>query len=183
MHASVGAEAKRVGLLADAVDAVKRVHALAMEPRVETLTDDHHPAYLHPGRSALILLQDVGRLDASVLALAMLHESGDRSLRPADHRIKEEMGEATVALLASLPKPGEEDLVERLIGLSQGLALAVLAERLDHLRHLHLREDLVDTWANTHAEVSAAWLPFAGRVHKQLTLRYAHWARTFARRI
>lgn len=183
MHASVAAEAKSVGLSTEAVEAVKRVHALAMEPRVETLDDDHHPAYLHPGRTALILMQDVGRLDASVLALAMLHESGDRALRAADQRIQEDLGEATVALLASLPRPGDEDLVERLIGLSQGLSLAVLAERLDHLRHLHMREDLVDMWADTHAEVSAAWLPFAGRVHKQLTLRYAHWTRTFAKRI
>ena len=83
----------------------------------------------------------------------------------------------------SIPRPGSDDLVERLLGLSRGVALAVLAERLDHLRHLHMREDLVDLWADTHIEVSGAWLPFCARIDKQLTVRYAHWVRTFAKRI
>jgi hypothetical protein len=74
-------------------------------------------------------------------------------------------------------------MLERLVGLDDGLGLAVLAERLDHLRHLHLRPDLRGCWGRRHEEVSAVWLPFANRTHAGLGRRFAHWERTFARRL
>ena len=89
MHASVLAEVRRSGADEEAIAAVERVHELAMEPRIDALEDDHHPAYLHPGRCALVLLQDVGPVDVSILALAMLHESTDRALRAPDVRVRE----------------------------------------------------------------------------------------------
>ena len=42
------------------LDLVSRAYALAMKPRIALLEDDHDPAYLHPGRSILILLQAQG---------------------------------------------------------------------------------------------------------------------------
>ena len=61
--------------------------------------------------------------------------------------------------------------------------VAVLAERLDHLRHLHLRNDLSDEWEARHAEVERAWAPFAARTDPRLVVRFDHWARTFGRRL
>jgi len=184
MVASLGKAARSAGLTAVDVKAVDRVHELAMQPRVGLLADDHHPAYLHPGRTALILLQDVGIVDVSVVILGLLHESTDSKLRPATTQIVDALGgEVSLRVLTAIPKPGDERLVERLVVLCPGSALVALAERLDHLRHLHMRPDLIDTWADTHAEVTDAWLPFAQRTHRKLAVRYAHWSRTFVKRI
>ncbi|MDE0898450.1 MAG: hypothetical protein OSA81_05480 [Longimicrobiales bacterium] len=184
MVASVGKAARSVDLSAMDVEAVRRVHDLAMQARVGLLADDHHPAYLHPGRTALILLQDVVSVNVSVVILGLLHESTDLKLRPAATQIADALGgEVSVSVLTAIPRPGDERLVERLVALGPGSALAVLAERLDHLRHLHMRPDLIDTWADTHAEVTSAWLPFAQRTHRKLAVRYAHWSRTFVKRI
>ncbi len=163
--------------------AVGRAYALGMKARIETLTDDHHPAYLHPGRNALLLIQDVEGVDPIVLVIAALHESLDEALRATAGEVEAEIGAGAMNALRTIPLPGDERLVERLLALGPGLSLAALAERLDHLRHLHLREDLIDVWADTHTEVSEAWLPFAARTHPVLTRRYAHWVRTFAKRI
>ena len=165
------------------VAALTRAHEVAMAPRVERLADDHDPAYLHPGRSVLVLLRDVGPVDVSVLVITALHESVDEHLRVPAERMEDAVGPSASEAVASLPRPGDERLVERLLGLGPGLSLAALAERLDHLRHLHLRDDLVDRWAESHEEVVEVWLPFARRVHPRLAVRYAHWARTFVRRI
>lgn len=164
-------------------EAVIRAFALAMQIRIATLDDDHHPAWLHPGRSALIVLHDVQHVDPIVLIIAALHESVDVALQPPPEDIQEIVGASTWQTLQSIPMPGSERLVERLLHLGPGLALAALAERLDHLRHLHMRKDLTDHWADTHVEVSEAWLPFAARVDPTLATRYAHWVRTFAKRL
>jgi hypothetical protein len=164
-------------------EAVVRGFAMAMQSRIATLDDDHHPAWLHPGRSALILLHDVEHIDPIVVILAALHESVDLALQPPPEDIQELVGASAWETLQSIPMPGSERLVERLLHLGPGLALAALAERLDHVRHLHMRDDLVDLWADTHLEVSEAWLPFAARVHPRLATRYAHWVRTFAKRL
>lgn len=183
MSVSVGAAARGVGLDDESVVALERVHGLAMAPRIAGLDDDHHPAYLHPGRTCLILLHDVGGVDVSVLALAALHDSRDAALRTPRGDVLATLGQGTLDALDSLPMPGDEDLVEKLVGLGPGASLAVLAERLDHVRHLHLRKDLVDSWADTHHEVEGAWLPFAHRVHPKLATRFAHWYRVFVKRI
>lgn len=163
--------------------AVQRVFGLAMEPRVNQLDDDHHPAYLHPSRTGLVLLGDVGEVDVSVLIVGLIHESRDAGLRVGPKQVFEQLGEAAQQAVAAIPLPGDERLVERLVALGPGSALAALAERLDHLRHLHLREDLADVWADSYDEVVRAWLPFAGRVHPKLATRYAHWVRTFVKRL
>ena len=183
MARSLAAAARGHGSSEADVRALTEAHAVAMRPRIETLDDDHHPAYLHPGRSSLVLLRDVGRVDVSVLVVACLHESVDAGLRVSAEVVEAALGTAAVRAREAIPLPGDERLVERLLTLGPGLSLAALTERLDHLRHLHLREELIDTWADVHAEVLRAWLPFAQRVHGKLATRYAHWARTFVERI
>lgn len=183
MARSLSAAAAARGATAEEVAALSGAFEVAMGPRVETLEDDHHPAYLHPGRGPLILLQDVGDVDVSVLIVATLHESQDLYLRVSAADVEAHVGAAARAAVESIPRPGDERLVERLLGLGPGLSLAALAERLDHVRHLHVREDLVDEWAPTYSEVLAAWLPFAERTHPTLARRFAHWARTFVKRI
>ena len=165
------------------VAVVQKVFTIAMQPRLASLSDDHHPAYLHPARSVLILTGDVGAVDVIVLVVACVHESRDGSLRAPGPILAETLGPSILTTLDSIPRPGDERLVERLVTLGPGLALAALAEQLDHLRHMHMREDLMSVWGEVHAEVVGAWLPFSQRVHPRLATRFAHWARTFVRRI
>jgi hypothetical protein len=202
MAASLATAARRSGLTGESLAVVERVHACAMAPRVATFDDDHHPAYLHPGRSALILLHDVGPVDPGVLVVAMLLESMDEELRLSRGAIVEALvgeapsgapsegtstggalgQEAVFRALASVPMPGAEDIAERLVLMDPDVALAALAERLDHLRHLHMRPDRYAAWADTHAEITSTWLPFSHRIHPQLARRYTHWVRAFAKR-
>jgi len=183
MALSLRSALRRTGVEEAEANVVERVFRLAMAPRVAQLDDDHHPAYLHPGRSVLILLQDVGEVDPTVLTLAALHESVDVNLSTAPELIAEVLGASASEALESIPLPGDERLVERLATLAPGVRLAALSERLDHLRHLHMRPDLIEHWAATHEEVVYAWLPFAERTHPQVARRYAHWTRLFARRL
>jgi hypothetical protein len=171
------------GVHAGARNGVERALGSAMSSRLSRLNDDHHPAYLHPGRSVLILLHDVQELPSSSLPIAAAHESEDAPLRLSAARLRAELGEEVAAAVARLPLPGDEALEERLVMLERDLALAVLAERLDHLRHLHLRKDLSDEWEARHAEVERAWAPFAARTDPRLVVRFDHWARTFGRRL
>jgi hypothetical protein len=183
MARSLAAAARSRGASEEDLPALGLAFTLAMRPRLKALDDDHHPAYLHPGRSPLILLRDVGAVDVSVLMVASLHESLDDHLRASAESVESELGGAALRAVESIPRPGDERLVERLLTLGPGLSLAALAERLDHLRHLHVREDLMHLWADTHDEVLEAWLPFARRAHPRLATRYAHWARMFVKRI
>lgn len=183
MRRAVVAAVRAGGSTRDDVEAVGRALDVAMAPRIDQLADDHHPAYLHPGRTALVLLRDVGDVDPTVLSVGVLHESGDAPLRVPEEQIAEVLGPSLAVAVASIPLPGDERLIERLVDLEPGIVLAALAERLDHVRHLHVREDLVDRWTDVYREVEHAWLPLATRVHPVLARRYAHWTRRFAERI
>lgn len=182
MAASVASAARASGLEEEDVDRLARAHALAMEPRLAALEDDHHPAYLHPGRTVLLLLQDIGPLAVEALSTAALHESEDPSLRVGAEAIAAALGDEVAGRLASLPLPGDERLLERLVTLEHETLLVALAERLDQLRHAHLRADR-NWWTSIHEEAAAAWLPVAERTHPRLADRYRHWYRTFGRRL
>ncbi len=162
---------------------VSRALKLSMKTRISSLSDDHHPAYLHPGRAVLILLHDVDDLPASALPIAALHESMDTDLRPTSAEVSQLLDDEIGETVRSLPVPGAGDLEERLVLLPRDGALAVLAERLDHLRHLHMRPDTTGRWSGIHAEVERAWLPFAQRTDPRLAQRFAHWTRTFRKRL
>jgi hypothetical protein len=183
MGGSVARAARALGLATGDVDLVARAHSLAMAPRIRALPDDHHPAYLHPGRTVLILLRDVGVVPADVLAAAAVHETGDLELRVGPDAVREALGADVADLVDSLPLPGDERLLERLVTLGEGARLAALAERLDQVRHLHLRPDLEPRWRAEHEEVGAVWTAVAERTHPRLTDRFRHWHRAFARRL
>jgi (p)ppGpp synthase/HD superfamily hydrolase len=182
MAASVASAATARGLEPSDVDVLGRAHALAMQPRLEALEDDHHPAYLHPGRTVLVLLHDVGEVPLDALCAAAVHETEDNNLRVSSDAVREALGDTVADLVGALPLPGDERLLERLVTLEQEPLLAALAERLDQLRHAHLRED--DSWWRAiHEEAVSAWVPVAERTHPRLADRYRHWQRTFERRL
>lgn len=181
MAASVAARCERHGFPAHEVATVQHALRLAMEPREAALDDDHHPAFLHPGRVALILLGDVETAPPFSVTVGILLESRDPPLRAASARVIEALGGEVADARTSVPAPGAPDLAERLVTLSADVALAALAERLDHLRHEHLREP-VTPWTMLIEEVSEVWLPVAERLSEPLARRYHHWLRTFRRR-
>lgn len=181
MAASVESAARAAGLSAAGTDLVTSAYVLAMAPRVSVLADDHHPAYLHPGRSVLLLLRDVGPLPALTLAAAAAHETVDEVLRLAPDVLRHELGDEVADVVESLPLPDDERLAERLVTLDEGARLAALAERLDSLRHAHLRTDI--DWRAAHEQAGAVWLPVAERTHSRLADRYRHWHRAFARKL
>ena len=181
MANSVARAARAAGMHDEGFELLARAHALAMSPRVAALEDDHHPAYLHPGRAVLVLLRDVGPLPATTLAAAAVHETVDEELRVSDEAVRAELGDEVADLVASLPPPGDEQLAERLVMLDEQPRLAALAERLDQLRHAHMRPDL--DWRAAWQEAGAVWLPVAERTHPRLGDRFRNWHRAYGRRI
>ena len=182
MANSVVRAARAHGLAPEGIDLLSRAHALAMSSRLGVLENDRHPSYLHPGRSVLVLLQDVGPLPAEILATAAVHDTEDDDLRVSWDAVRHTLGDSVADMVEALPLPGDQGLTERLVALDEGPRLAALAERLDHLRHAHLREDRT-RWRAIHEEAGAAWVPVAERTHPRLATRYRHWHRTFARRL
>lgn len=182
MGRSLARTARLFGIPDEGVALLVRAHGLAMEPRVRLLDDDHHPAYLHPGRTALVLLRDADVRDGGVLAAGSLLETRDAPLRVVPDRVRDKMGAEVAALVEAAPAPGSPGLAEALVTASRAVCLASLAEHLDQLRHLHVRGPEPD-WAERLEEVEAVWLPVARRAHPRLAVRYGHWARTFRKRL
>jgi len=186
MANSVVTTALRKGVLPHDVDLLRRGLAVAMEPRFARIDDDHHPAFLHPGRTALILLHDVAPVPVQAIRTAVLLESRDAEYAPARELVLELLAEsegAAWAALADLVRVREaESLTERLVTLPPELLLAALAERLDHLRHEHLREPRT-SWPDLVEETERLWAPLAERTSPALARRYRHWLRTFRRRL
>ena len=181
MAASVERAGRAYGLAPEAVELVGRAYELGMERRRGVL-DEHDPAYLHPGRCILILLQDVGLLPAAVLAAAAVHESEEPRFRTPTADVSEALGREVADLVASIPLPGDEQLAAQLVTLVEGARLAALAERLDCLRHAHLRQDPL-WWRALREETRAAWAPVAERTHPRLADRYRAWLRAMDRRL
>jgi (p)ppGpp synthase/HD superfamily hydrolase len=183
MAASLARAAQTHGVDGPGVALLSRANALAMAPRVERLDDDHHPLYLHPGRTALILLRDAGVTDAKVLAAACVTESEDEIFAVDEGDIRAALGDQVARLVAALPRPRSSTWVEDLVIASEHIRLVVLAERLDHLRHAHLRAAGGEWERTVHVEGGSVYLPLAERTNPTLARRYRHWHRTFARRL
>jgi (p)ppGpp synthase/HD superfamily hydrolase len=183
MAASLARTARSFGVDGPGVALLSQAYALAMAPRVDQLDDDHHPLYLHPGRTALILLRDAGVSEASVLAAACVTESEDEMFGLDEGDIRSALGDGVARLVEALPKPRSPTWVQDLVSASEHIRLMVLAERLDHLRHAHLRA-AGDEWERAvHAEGGAVYLPVAERTNPTLARRYRHWYRTSSRRL
>ena len=183
MAASVSRTARTFGVSREHLPLLSRAHALAMEPRVAALADDHHPLYLHPGRTVLVLLRDAEVRDAVALVAAAVTESEDVRFRIGIDTVRDALGEDVAALRSRIPLPGSERLAEELVTGDERLRLVALAERLDHLRHAHLREADEDWRRGALAEAQAIYLPVAERTHPRLAQRYRHWCTAFARRL
>ena len=179
--------AAEIGLSPAACAWLGRTHETAMAIRNEALSDDHDSRYLHPGRSALILLQDVGETDAAVLGTAIIVDSQFPELMPDEASLRglsaaeARWVEDALELRVEIPRSGDEMLAERLVTASDRARRSALAERLDHLRHAHIDLDLVKR-RQVHEEAEAVYLVIAQRTHAELERRYRWWCRMFASR-
>lgn len=181
MMGRVLSTAIQAGIPEHGVRSIEAALGAAFAVRVAKLDDDHDPAYLHPGRTVLILLEDVGVVDAAVLSAAALAETlqpelaapvpDDPALDPACAEILEEV---------PIPDRDGELLLERLVVASDAARLVALAERLDHVRHLHLTDR--SRWTQLHAETCDVYLPIAARTDPTLARRLERWCETFEAR-
>jgi len=174
--------AEHAGLAAADVALIERAFDLAMQPRIERIADDHDPDFLHPARTTLILLEDVGCRDARTLAAGALCETVRLELAVPIARVEAALDPAVRALLDEVPVPERagEELLERLVTAGQDARLIALAERLDHARHLHLRP--AAGWPAFHALTCDVYLPLASRADPTLERRLRWWCGMFARR-
>ena len=150
---------------------ILEANAAALLHRQAVLQDEDHFEALHPTRTLLILLDDCDVVDADVLEAAPAIESEHAELRVA-HR-------SALADLVPVPSTAER-LMEELVVASGEVRLLALAERLDHARHLHLREP--GTWTGFHGSIGAVYRPIAHRTQPRLARRYDWWWRMFERR-
>jgi len=160
---------------------VERGFRTAMLSRLEAITDDHHPDYLHPGRTAAILLDDVGLNEPVALAAACLVDTQRPDLEAAGPRLLEQVSQGVLDFRDRVPRPGTERVLEGLLASEPQVLLVALAERLDHLRHAHLWHDEAAARA-AHGEGSAVYLAVAERTHPLLARRYAHCCRAFGKK-
>lgn len=174
--------AEHAGLAPADAALVRRAFDLAMQPRIERIADDHDPDFLHPARTALILLEDLACHDAPTLAAGALCETIRPELAVPAAWVEAALGPAVRALLDEVPVPDRagDELLERLVAAGRDARLVALAERLDHARHLHLRP--AAGWPAFHALTCEVYLPVASRTHPTLERRFRWWCGMFARR-
>ena len=157
--------------------------ALAVAERVAAFDgDEHHPLYLHPGRTVLVLIRDAGVVDVDVLAAAALTDSATPTARANAASVHAVLTPRAAALHAEVPDHHAPDLTERLVLAEEPVRLIALADHLDHIRHLHMLPG-TDGWHDFADGVQRVWGPVAERTHPVLARRYGTWARTFARRL
>ena len=173
--------AERAGV-AD-VGLVLRAFQLAMQPRLEFLPDVFHHDMLHPARTALILIENTRTTDARVLAAAQLIDTYAPHLRATAQEIAGVLGEDVAKVAAAVPDPAadRETLIEKLVTAADDVALIALAERLDHARHLHMRDPA--EWRDYFEQTRAVYVPVAQRVHPELHRRFERWAGAFEQRL
>jgi hypothetical protein len=161
----------------------------ALEPRDALLENDHDIDALHPGRTVLILLDDLAVTDALLLAVGAHLESVRSDLRsvPADTGVRDVLDCIATPLLfpaaggGAGSADGMADLLEQLIVLNAEVLDVALAERLDQARHLHLRDRSV--WMEGLAVEEAVYLPLAQRRGGSFGRRYERWHRAFSARM
>lgn len=173
---------RRAGLDESAVSHVGSALRLALGRRAALLSDDHHPQFLHPARTALILLEDLGVTDPRILAAGALAETIDLELALEPREIENALGPEIRSLVDQVPVPARagDELVEALVIADEPVRLIALAERMDHARHLHLRP--THEWLAFHQLHCQVYLPIAQRTHPTLTRRYRWWCNMFQHR-
>jgi (p)ppGpp synthase/HD superfamily hydrolase len=159
-------------------DLIRTAIEAARAPRLAVIDDDHDPDYLHPGRTAVILLDDVGLADPVVLAAACVLDTRRNHLEPPDREVTEHVSAAVTAFRKVVPRPGSVTLLEDLLASERDVVLVALAERLDQVRHAHMWGDPAEARA-AHRQASEVYLKMAERTHARLASRYTHWCRAF----
>jgi (p)ppGpp synthase/HD superfamily hydrolase len=162
-------------------DLIERAIAAAMVPRLAVLDDDHHPDYLHPGRTAVILLDDVGLADPVALAAASILDTRRGDLEVGDREATERLNPEVTAFRKAVPRAGSPTLLEDLLASEHDVVLVALAERLDQVRHAHLWGNLSEARV-AHEEAREVYTKMAERTHARLAARYTHWGRAFGER-
>lgn len=161
-----------------AVDADTIAAALetALRARDRAIDDDHDPRYLHPARTIRIAIADGPCTNTGALAAGAFIDTVDAWLVP-------EPPAPLKPWVDAVPVAGADRdlLLERIITADPDAAVIALAERLDQVRHVHLRHDR-DARA-AHAEVRAICIPAARRVSAVIARRFEHWADAFERKL
>jgi hypothetical protein len=202
MARRLGDTAQRAGLDVRVAARLADVFLAVIDRRARGIDDGEHHAFLHPARTALILMDDAGVRDPAALSAGLLLESIDRGLRPDAGATASLLDADAAALLAAVPLPeaslaaGETDaadararLLERLVTADRSVALIAIAEHLDQARHLHFRLRAAGYGAIDHAAAAglhalsvSVYQPVAGRTDALLAARLARWAGAFERR-
>src|SRR5687767_6431553 len=141
MADKVAVYARRAGV--DDVALLMSAYQIAMLPRLEHLSDVFHHDMLHPARTVLILIEQAGITETTVLAAAALTESWDSELVVPTSVLRTDIADAVVGLRDAVPTPLSKErdtLLEALVSAETDTALIAVAERLDHARHLHFRK-------------------------------------------
>ncbi len=174
-------EMLRIGVAEGGVSRVLAAYRLAMEPRVASL-DDHHPDFLHPARTVLVLLLDGGVRAEALLSAAALCETCRPGLAVPIEEAARRAGPEVGRLLGAVPTPDSsgDELLEDLVSSPADVLLLAVGERLDHARHLHLASRT--EWPSFHATACGAYAVAARRTGPRLAGRFAFWCRNFAER-
>lgn len=153
--------------------------------------DDHDSRYLHPARTIRIMIADGECRSVDALAAAAFVDTVDRELVPPPPDRLHAITAAVPAPFAGEPDAGEPDaeepdphddqLLERLVTADIHVGLIAVAERLDHARHIHLRNDI--DRPSFHAEVRSVYAPAARRIAAPIARRLDRWADAFERRL
>ena len=199
MAARIARAAERAGVASEGVSTLLVAYTAAMTPRESGPSappTDKHPVFLHPGRTVLILLEDLGETDACVLAVGALAESRDQELRadPVDvaqalagfadraaetfqwwERLPTPLWRQEVGAITMKPS-SDQDFLERAVTAPEPLRRVVLSEALDHLRHAHLWPSKLDR-ARAVQLAERVLAPVADRTHPVLARRFAWWIR------
>ncbi|HEX6133454.1 MAG TPA: hypothetical protein VFZ24_05810 [Longimicrobiales bacterium] len=160
--------------------AARRVRAALAEAlalRDAAINDDRDTRLLHPARTIRILIADGACRSADALAAAACLDTIDPALAPEPPPLLR-------PIVNAVPRadPGADDqLLEQIVTADHDTALLALAERLDHVRHLHLRRDLDPR--PLHAQVREVYAPAARRFSAQIARRFDRWADAFERRL
>jgi len=178
MAARVDRTAVAMGVDRSGRDLIGAAIEAARAPRLAVIDDDHHPDYLHPGRTAVVLMDDVGLADPVALAAACVLDTRRNDLEPPDREVSERVSAAVTAFRNVVPRPGSDTLLEDLLASEHDVLLVALAERLDQVRHAHMWGDVAEARA-AHEEASEVYLKMAERAHARLAARYSHWCRAF----
>ena len=181
MSVRIERTARAAGVDRSGTDLIGTAIKAAMAPRLAVIDDDHDPDYLHPGRTVVVLLDDVGLADPVALAAACLLDTRRGDLEAPDREVSEHVSPAVTAFRGAIPRSGSATLLEDLLASEHDIVLVALAERLDQVRHGHLWGNLSEARA-AHREATEVYLKMAERTQARLAARYASWCRAFRER-